>query len=207
MVLIPASFTSTSFTSTSVSPRERSVRDSSVPQLCELFALEGIPYAFPLLQPTGIAAHALVAPGFQDPTCHSTRGAGRAGVVEDYLVAGVKHLERFLHRADPQRAGDVFCPVFPLAQGHNELEVVLPVELLLQLLYVDEIHFGHSGSSFQDDPAIRRALVQGSRGLGPTSSSAIVCSPLPSGFLPSSKSAALSALASAAATATSITIR
>src|SRR5215210_4876395 len=95
-------------------------------------------------------------------------GSIRVSTVEDYLIFGVEHFERFLYSADAYRTGDMGSAVFPLAQGHDDLQAVSPVELLFQLPGVDEIHLVHSANSSprsygQDSP------TQGSKALGPTS--------------------------------------
>jgi hypothetical protein len=99
-----------------------------------------MPRTFPLLQATGVAPHVLVPVFLEDPVSHPARDAVGAGVVEDYVVVGVERLSPFLNRANAQRSGDVLGAVFSLPQDHNELEVVPPLELLLQLFGADEIH-------------------------------------------------------------------
>jgi hypothetical protein len=87
--------------------------------------------------------------GLQELEGQPTRGAGGTGIVEDYLILRVERRERFLDRAYPHRAGDARCAVLPLAQGHDDLEAVSPVELRFQLLGVDEIRIVHSANSLQ----------------------------------------------------------
>src|SRR5918994_1542060 len=105
---------------------------------------------YPRLQPAGVTAYTLVAMGLQELVGQPTRGAGGTGVVEDYLIFGVERLERFLSCADPHRAGDVRGAILPLAQGHDNLEAVTPVEFRFQLLGVDEIRIVHLADSFRD---------------------------------------------------------
>src|SRR3712207_8081184 len=89
----------------------------------------------------GVAAHPPVTIGLQKPPGHPARGAGGARVVDDYLVIWVKDFKPFLGAADAHGARDVPGEILPLSQGHDELEVVSPVEFLLQLFAVDEIRF------------------------------------------------------------------
>src|SRR5215218_6713411 len=104
--------------------------------------------ACPFLQSAGVAAHPLVPMVFQYPQGHPAGGAARTRVVEDYLIFGVENLERFLHRTDAYRIGDMRGAIFPLAQGHDDLEAVSPLELCLQLLCIYEIRIVHPAISF-----------------------------------------------------------
>src|SRR5215217_1841813 len=130
-------------------PMFNSVGDGSVRRLIHAFAFELIACGCPLLKPAGVTAYVLVSMILQDPEGHPTRGAGRTGVVEDYLIFGVERLERFPNRADAHRAGDVYGAILPLAQGHDDFESIPPVEFLFQFLGIDEIHIVHSANSFQ----------------------------------------------------------
>src|SRR5829696_6588394 len=65
-----------------------SVRTGNMPRSRDAFAGKRVTHACPLLEPTGVAAHALVPTGPQDAESHTARGAARSRVVKDYLVAG-----------------------------------------------------------------------------------------------------------------------
>jgi hypothetical protein len=69
--------------------------------------------------------------------------------VQDDLVVAAQRLQRTTGTGEVQRAGDVLGPEGPAANRHDQLDVLVGIQLGLQLLSADRLH--RSLLSLRDD--------------------------------------------------------